>query len=287
MTRYKLTVEYDGGPFVGWQRQHTGPSVQATIEAAIERFCGERVTVHGAGRTDAGVHALAQVAHAEIARPTTAEVLRDALNHHLRPAPVTVLGAEIAPPGFDARRSAIGRSYLYRIVNRRSRPALDRGRVWWVATPVDAAAMNEAARLLIGRHDFSTFRSGSCQARSALKTLDRLDVTRAGDDIRIIAEARSFLHNQVRILAGTLKLVGSGKWTGADVQRALDARDRTAGGPTAPAAGLYLTAVRYSPNTTVSRASTAGDQHVAAAGDHQLDNEAQQHHAGGRKAGDV
>ena len=287
MTRYKLTAEYDGGPFVGWQRQDNGPSVQATIEAAIERFCGERVTVHGAGRTDAGVHALAQVAHVDIAKPTTHEVLRDALNHHMRPAPVTVLGAEVAPPGFDARRFATGRSYLYRILNRRAPPALDNGRVWWVATPVDAAAMNEAAQLLVGRHDFSTFRSGLCQARSALKTLDRLDVTRASDDIRIIAEARSFLHNQVRIIAGTLKLVGAGKWTGADVQRALAARDRRAGGPTAPAAGLYLTAVNYAASTTASRASTTGDQHIAAAGDHQLDNETQHNHAGGGEAVDV
>ena len=287
MTRFRLDIEYNGEPFVGWQRQDNGPSVQATIEAAIERFCGETITVHGAGRTDAGVHALAQVAHVDIAKETTPPVLSDALNHHLRPAPVTVLRSRVAPPQFDARRSAIGRSYLYRILNRRAPPSLERGRVWWVPSAMDHRAMHAAAQRLTGRHDFSSFCAGLCQAEPALKTLDRLDVSRDGDEIRIVAEARSFQHNQVRIFAGTLKLVGTGKWSDADVAQALAACDRRAGGPTAPAAGLYLTEVRYPPDNALARRSAAEDQVVADGGDHQFNDEAEQHNAGRGQARDV
>lgn len=245
MTRWRVTVEYDGGGFVGWQRQENGPSIQAALEDAIFGFTAERVTVHGAGRTDAGVHALGQVAHFDLDREATAKTVRDAINAHLRPAPIAVLDATPAPDGFDARRSATGRRYLYRILNRRSPPALDRGRVWHVGIPLDVEAMNDAARCLVGRHDFTSFRASICQARSPVKTLDRLEVRRVGDELRIEAEARSFLHNQVRITAGTLKLVGEGKWAAADVARALAARDRAAAGPTAPPHGLSLVSVRY------------------------------------------
>lgn len=245
MTRWKLTLEYDGGAFVGWQRQANGLSVQQALEEAVLGFCGEAVTAAAAGRTDAGVHALAQVAQVDIAKGTTADIVRMALNHHLRPHPVTVLAAEAAPPGWHARFSATGRAYLYRILNHRSPPALDRGRVWWLPLPLDAAAMQEAAQRLVGQHDFTSFRAAECQAPSPVKTLDRLEVTRAGDEIRLVAEARSFLHHQVRNIVGTLKLVGQGKWTAEDVSRALAARDRAAAGPTAPPQGLYLTGVRY------------------------------------------
>ncbi|MCH8155873.1 MAG: tRNA pseudouridine(38-40) synthase TruA [Proteobacteria bacterium] len=245
MTRYKLTLEYDGRGFVGWQRQDNGPSVQAALEAAVERFCGEAVTVHGAGRTDAGVHALAQVAHIDLDKETGADTLRDALNFHLKPAAVAVLAAEAVADDFHARFSATERAYRYRIVNRRAPLALDRGRAWFVPVPLDAGAMHEAARALLGKHDFTSFRAGECQAKSPVKTLDALEVSRDGDEIRIEARARSFLHHQVRNMVGTLKLVGEGKWRRADMERALAARDRRAAGPTAPADGLYLVAVRY------------------------------------------
>jgi tRNA pseudouridine38-40 synthase len=245
MPRYKLTIEYDGGGLVGWQRQANGLSVQQALETAITKFCRERVTIHGAGRTDAGVHALAQIAHVDLARTIAPEVLRGAVNHHLRPAAITLLAAETAPDAFDARLSAIGRVYLYRILNRRAPPALERGRVWQVAPPLDLEAMREGARHLIGHHDFSTFRDSLCQAKSPLKTLDALELRRAGDEIHIEARARSFLHHQVRNMAGTLKLVGLGRWHAGDVARALAARDRRAGGPTAPPEGLYLVEVRY------------------------------------------
>lgn len=245
MSRYRLTVEYDGGPFVGWQRQANGPSVQAALEDAVHALCGERVTVLGAGRTDAGVHATAQVAHVDIAREFSATTIVDALNHHLRPAPVAVIAAAAVDADFHARFSAIGRAYRYRIVNRRAPLALDAGRAWRVTAALAVPAMAEAAKCLTGTHDFSTFRASECQANSPVKTLDRLDVTRRGDEIRIVAEARSFLHHQVRNFVGTLKLVGEGKWTDADVRRALAARDRRAGGPTAPPDGLYLTRVDY------------------------------------------
>jgi tRNA pseudouridine38-40 synthase len=245
MPRYRLTLEYDGRAFVGWQRQDNGPSVQAAVEAAIVGFCGEAATVHAAGRTDSGVHALGQVAHVDLAKDAPTDTVRDALNAHLRPAPVAVLDAAIVGDDFHARFSAIERRYLYRIVNRRAPLALDAGRAWHVAHALDDAAMQRAAQRLVGRHDFTSFRAAECQAKSPVKTLDALDVARAGDEIRIAARARSFLHHQVRNMVGTLKLVGDGKWTADDVTAALDARDRAKGGPTAPAEGLYLVAVRY------------------------------------------
>jgi tRNA pseudouridine38-40 synthase len=245
VTRYKLTLEYDGAGFVGWQRQDNGPSLQAALEAAVLGFCGEAVTVQGAGRTDAGVHALGQVAHLDLTKETDADTLRDALNFHLKPAAVAVLAAEVVDGDFHARFSALERAYRYRIVNRRARLALDRGRAWFVPQPLDAAAMHDAARVLVGHHDFTSFRARECQAKSPLKTLDALEVTRDGDELRIEARARSFLHHQVRNMVGTLKLVGEGKWARADVARALAARDRAAAGPTAPAEGLYLVSVGY------------------------------------------
>ncbi|TWT15690.1 tRNA pseudouridine(38-40) synthase TruA [Reyranella sp. CPCC 100927] len=245
MTRYKLTLEYDGGPFVGWQRQDNGLSVQQAVEEAVYRFCGERAHVQAAGRTDAGVHARGQVAHVDIAKDTRADTVRDALNYHLKPHPVAVVAAATAAADFHARFSATGRRYLYRIVNRRAKLALDAGRVWLVPVPLDATAMALGAARLLGRHDFTSFRSAACQAASPVKTLDRLDVSRTGDEIRIEAAARSFLHNQVRIMVGTLRLVGEGKWTPDDVTAALMACNRERGGPTAPPDGLYLTDVRY------------------------------------------
>ncbi len=248
MPRYKLTIEYDGGGLVGWQRQANGLSVQEVLETAVERFCGEAVTVHGSGRTDAGVHALAQTAHIDLPREAPPEVIRNALNHHVKPAAVAVLAVEAVAGSFDARRSARGRVYRYRILNRRPPPALERGRVWHVGPRLDAEAMQEAAQLLVGRHDFTTFRDTLCQAKSPVKTLDRLDVRREGDEVGIEARARSFLHHQVRNMVGTLKLVGAGKWRAADVADALAARDRRAGGPTAPPEGLYLVEVVYLPH---------------------------------------
>ena len=245
MPRYRLTLEYDGRPFVGWQRQANGPSVQAALEAAIHALCGESVTVVGAGRTDAGVHASGQVAHFDVERGFDADTIADALNHHVRPAPIAIVAAAVVDAEFHARFSAIGRSYRYSIVNRRAPLALDAGRAWRVGVPLDAAAMDTAAQVLVGEHDFSTFRASECQAKSPLKTLDRLSVTRTDDEVRVVAEARSFLHHQVRNFVGTLKLVGAGKWSAADVAAALAACDRQAGGPTAPPDGLYLTHVRY------------------------------------------
>jgi tRNA pseudouridine38-40 synthase len=245
VSRWKLTLEYDGAGFVGWQRQDNGPSVQAALEAAVLGFCGETITAQGAGRTDAGVHALGQVAHVDLTKETDADTVRDALNAHLKPAAVAVLAAEVVDDDFHARFSAVARAYRYRIVNRRARLALDRGRAWFVPQPLDAAAMHDAAQALIGHHDFTSFRASQCQAKSPVKTLDLLDVSREGQELRIEARARSFLHHQVRNMVGTLKLVGEGKWTRADVTRALAARDRNAAGPTAPADGLYLVAVRY------------------------------------------
>jgi tRNA pseudouridine38-40 synthase len=243
--RYRLTLEYDGGPFAGWQRQDNGPSVQAAIEEAVFKLSSEIATVTGAGRTDAGVHAFAQVAHFDLAKEFAPDKVRDALNHFLRPAPVAVIGAEIAVPDFHARFSAVARHYFYRILCRRSPPALERGHVWHVVRALDAEAMQAGARALIGQHDFTTFRSSECQAKSPVKTLDRLEVRRAGDEIHIEAQARSFLHNQVRSMVGSLKLVGEGKWRPRDMGRALEAKDRAACGPVAPPEGLYLVRVDY------------------------------------------
>ena len=245
MPRYKLTIEYDGTPFVGWQVQDNGPSVAGAIEAAVAKFAGETPKVAGAGRTDAGVHALGQVAHVDLAKEWEADTIRDALNAHLRPAPIAILRVEAVAADFDARFSARARHYLYRITNRRADLALDRDRAWRIAKPLDSAAMHEAAQCLVGHHDFTTFRSTECQAKSPVKTLDALDVTRAGEEIRITASARSFLHNQVRSMVGSLALVGEGKWSADDLSTALEARDRAACGPVAPACGLYLVRVDY------------------------------------------
>ena len=247
MTRFRLLVEYDGGPYVGWQRQENGASIQQALEEAVFAFCGERVATVAAGRTDAGVHALGQVVHLDIVRQCSAETLRDAVNFHLKPQPIAVLAAAEAGPDFHARFSAIDRRYLYRVLNRRAPPVLERGRAWWVPVPLDAAAMQEAAQRLVGRHDFTSFRSSICQAASPVKTLDRLDVEQEGEEIRIHAAARSFLHHQVRNMAGSLKLVGEGRWSGDDIAAALAARDRRAAGPTAPPEGLFLMEVRYPP----------------------------------------
>jgi tRNA pseudouridine38-40 synthase len=245
MPRYKLTVEYDGGPFVGWQRQGVGRSVQAAIEAAIARFVGETAIVHGAGRTDAGVHALGQVAHLDLTRDWPVDTVRDALNAHLRPDPIAILEAEIAGPEFHARFTALKRHYLYRINDRRAPLALDRGHVWHIAQKLDSVAMHRAAQALVGRHDFTTFRAADCQAKSPVKTLDRLDVSREGEEIAVRASARSFLHHQVRSMVGTLKKVGEGRWPERAVGEALAACDRGRCGPVAPAHGLYLVAVDY------------------------------------------
>jgi tRNA pseudouridine38-40 synthase len=245
MPRYKLTLEYDGTGLVGWQRQASGLSVQEILETAVERFCAKAVRVQGAGRTDAGVHALAQVAHLDLPRETDPEEIRGALNFHMRPHAVSVLAVEPVPATFNARTSARSRHYRYRILNRRSPPALERGRVWHVAPPLDVGAMREGARHLLGTHDFTTFRDALCQAKSPVRTLDVLDIAQLGEEIVVEARARSFLHHQVRNLVGTLKLVGLGKWSPLHVRRALEARDRRAGGPTAPPQGLCLVAVIY------------------------------------------
>jgi tRNA pseudouridine38-40 synthase len=243
--RWRVTVEYDGGPFVGWQRQDNGPSVQEALEDAIKGFSGEDVQVAGAGRTDSGVHALAQVAHFDLAREADADTVRDAINFHLKPRPVAVLDAEAAAPAFPARFPAVERAYRYRIVNRRAPLTLEAGRAWQVSVPLDAGAMNEAGQALVGNHDFSSFRAAQCQADSPVKTLDEITVAREGEHITIDVRARSFLHNQVRIIAGTLRQVGEGKWGAGDVANALAACDRAAAGPTAPPQGLYLVSVRY------------------------------------------
>jgi tRNA pseudouridine38-40 synthase len=245
VTRFRLTIEYDGGPFVGWQRQENGPSIQQALEEAAFRITGENADMQGAGRTDAGVHALGQVAHVDIEKEIAPDKLRDALNFHLKPAPIAVVSVEIAAPDFHARFSATGRAYLYRIVNRRAPLTIDRGRAWLVQVPLDGTAMHDAAQVLIGKHDFSTFRASECQAQSPVKTLDRLSVHRVGEELQLIAEARSFLHHQVRNIVGTLRLVGEGKWSKDDLAVALAAKDRTKGGPTAPPDGLYLTRVSY------------------------------------------
>jgi tRNA pseudouridine38-40 synthase len=245
MHRYMLTLEYDGTSFVGWQMQENGPSVQSCLIEAVKAFSGEDVIPRGAGRTDAGVHALGQVSHFDLAKDWEPDKVRDALNAQLRPDPISVLNCERAAEDFDARFSAKARHYLYRIVDRRAPLALERNRAWGVFRPLDAEAMHEAARTLIGNHDFTTFRSTECQAPSPVKTLDRLEISRHGEVIRIEVSARSFLHNQVRSMVGSLKLVGDGRWTKRDLKQALEARDRNACGQVAPPCGLYLVKVDY------------------------------------------
>ncbi|HEX8667736.1 MAG TPA: tRNA pseudouridine(38-40) synthase TruA [Allosphingosinicella sp.] len=245
MTRFRLTVEYDGGRFMGWQRQEHGPSVQQAIEEAVTAITGEAAAVHAAGRTDAGVHALAMAAHVDVARDITPYRLAEGLNARLRPLPVAILRAETVADDWHARFSCVGRRYVYRIVNRRAPLALDAGRAWRVKVPLDAAAMHDAAQALVGRHDFTTFRSAQCQSESPVKTLDRLDVRRSDDTIEVEAAARSFLHHQVRSMVGCLELVGRGKWSAGDLRAALEARDRAALGFNAPPGGLYFAEALY------------------------------------------
>jgi tRNA pseudouridine38-40 synthase len=245
MPRYKLTIEYDGTPFIGWQAQDNGVSVQGVLTEAIVAFAGERVVVAGAGRTDTGVHALGQVAHIDLAKPWNVDRIRDGINFHVRPQPVAVLVAEEVAADFDARFSAVKRHYLYRIANRRADLTLELNRAWRVPRPLDDAAMHAAAQRLIGKHDFTTFRSTECQAKSPMKTLDQLDVAREGDNVRIVASARSFLQHQVRSMVGSLIHVGEGKWSADDLATALAARDRTRCGQVAPPHGLYLVRVDY------------------------------------------
>lgn len=255
MPRYRITIEYDGAPFFGWQIQDTGATVQAALTQALHKFSGETVSVRGAGRTDTGVHALGQVAHFDLARDWPPDRIREALNYHLRPDPVAIIACAKVDDDFDARFSAIRRHYLYRYLSRRAPPVLDRGRVWWLPYPLDADAMHAAASVLIGQHDFTTFRAAGCQSASPVKTLDVLRVARVGDEVHLTAIARSFLHNQVRSIAGSLKLVGEGRWSRDDMAAALASRDRARCGPVAPPQGLYLTQVDYAdaePSSTSS-----------------------------------
>jgi len=250
MPRYRATIEYDGGPYHGFQLQAGVPSVQGALEKAILGFSGEAARVHVAGRTDTGVHATGQVIHFELAKDWRADVVRDAVNAHLVPEPVAVLEAEVAEPDFHARFSAIGRRYLYRILDRRAPAAIERGRVWWVKTPLDVEAMQAAAGRLIGTHDFTTFRDVNCQSASPVKTLDEAKVWREGIEVRLAFAARSFLHRQVRSMTGALVQVGAGRWTTDDLAAALEARDRKACAAVAPAHGLYLTGVTYPSQAT-------------------------------------
>ncbi len=245
MTRFRLTVEFDGRPYMGWQRQAHGPSVQQAIEEAVATVTGEAAVLHAAGRTDAGVHARAMSAHVDVAKPIAAFRLGEAINALLRPQPVAVLGCEIVPGDWHARFSCIGRRYVYRIVNRRAPLALEQARAWQLSAPLDAEAMHAAAQCLIGHHDFTTFRSAHCQSESPVKTLDRLDVRRSGEIIEIAAAARSFLHHQVRSMVGCLSLVGRGKWSISDMAAALEARNRAALGLNAPPDGLYFVEAIY------------------------------------------
>lgn len=245
MTRFRLTVEFDGRPFMGWQRQAHGPSVQQAIEEAVRAVTGETAVLHAAGRTDAGVHALAMTAHVDIEKPIAPFRLMEALNAHLKAHPVAILGCETAPDDWHARFSCVGREYHYRIVNRRAPLTLEAGHAWRIAKTLNAAAMHEAAQILVGQHDFTTFRSAHCQAQSPLKTLDRLDVRREGDSVLIEAAARSFLHHQVRSMVGCLALVGQGQWAIDDLSTALAARDRAALGLNAPPDGLYFVRANY------------------------------------------
>ena len=245
MPRYRLTLEYDGGPFCGFQAQADLPTVQGEIERAIRAFCGEDVRIAAAGRTDTGVHATAQVAHVDLAQDWKPDVVRDALNAHLAPAPIAVIDAAVAPEDFHARFSATGRAYLYRILNRRAPATLTRGQVWVVKKPLDAAAMHRAAQVLVGNHDFTTFRDVHCQSKSPVKTLDRVSVERVGEEVHLAFSARSFLHRQVRSMTGSIAEVGTGRWSDRDLADALAARNRAACGPVAPASGLCLVGVDY------------------------------------------
>jgi len=245
VTRWRLRIEYDGAPFMGWQRQEHGPSVQQTLEEALHQMTGELATFTAAGRTDAGVHALAMSAHVDVARHLTSHRLREGLNALVRPHPISVLEVEQVADDWHARFSCVGRRYLYRILNRRAPPALDVGKVWHIAVPLDDEAMAEGAAHLIGRHDFTTFRSAQCQSDSPVKTLDRLEVTSVGEEIRIEAAARSFLHHQVRSMVGCLALVGRGQWQPDDMRKALEAADRSALGLNAPPHGLYFVEAIY------------------------------------------
>ncbi len=245
MPRYRLLVEYDGRPYRGFQAQEHLPSIQGAIEKAVLGFSGQKIRLIGAGRTDTGVHATGQVIHMDLEQDWRPAVVRDALNAYLMPQPISILEAEKVADDFHARFSATGRRYLYRILNRRSPPAVDQGRVWHVRRPIDVEAMNEAAQVLVGHHDFTTFRDMQCQSRSPLKTLDEARVWREGQEVHLVFEARSFLHRQVRSMAGSLCQVGIGRWTAADIKTLLEARDRQACGPVAPADGLYLTGVGY------------------------------------------
>jgi tRNA pseudouridine38-40 synthase len=245
LTRFALTLEFDGTPFFGLQRQAHGPSVQQAVEEAVHATTGETVTLHAAGRTDAGVHALGMRAHVEVAKDLDAFRLMEAVNHHLRPAPIAVLDCAVVPDDWHARFSCIGREYLYRIANRRAPLTLDLNRAWQVAQPLDAEAMHRAAQALVGRHDFTTFRSVHCQAQSPEKTLDLLSVERVGEEVHIRAAARSFLHHQVRSMVGCLALVGMGRWREEQVGEALAARDRSALGLNAPSEGLYFVRALY------------------------------------------
>ncbi|MBA2126667.1 tRNA pseudouridine(38-40) synthase TruA [Hyphomicrobium methylovorum] len=245
MPRFRITIEYDGTPFVGWQRQAEGASIQGVLEAAVRGFSGETVSIRGAGRTDAGVHALGQVAHFDLSKPWDAGRVRDAMNFHLRPNPIAVLTAEVTDDAFDARFSARKRYYEYRILTRRAPPILERHRVWWTMRDLDSDMMAEAAKVFLGTHDFTTFRAAQCQAQSPVKTIDSFEVLRKDDVILCRVSARSFLHNQVRSMVGSLKLVGDGKWTAGDLASALSLQRREACGPVAPAAGLYLVKVDY------------------------------------------
>jgi tRNA pseudouridine38-40 synthase len=245
VTRWRLTIEYDGGPFMGWQRQEHGPSVQQALEEALERMTGEQASFTAAGRTDAGVHALAMAAHVDVAKSLTPHRLREGLNALVRPEPISIHGVEPVADDWHARFSCIGRRYRYRILNRRAPPALERGRVWHIPVPLDVEAMQEGAAMLVGRHDFTTFRSAHCQSDSPVKTLDRLEISREGDEVRIEAAARSFLHHQVRSMVGCLALVGRGQWAPEHMREALEARDRAALGLNAPPHGLYFVEALY------------------------------------------
>jgi tRNA pseudouridine38-40 synthase len=245
VTRWRLTIEYDGGPFMGWQRQEHGPSVQQTLEEALKRMAGEQAAFTAAGRTDAGVHALAMSAHVDVTKPLTPHRLREGLNALVRPRPISVIEVAEVADDWHARFSCVGRRYLYRILNRRAPPALDAGKVWHIAVPLDVEAMGEGAAHLVGRHDFTTFRSAQCQSDSPVKTLDSLEVTKVGDEIHVAAAARSFLHHQVRSMVGCLGLVGRGQWKPGDMLKALEARDRAALGLNAPPHGLYFVQALY------------------------------------------